>query len=137
MPEFARAYREARREALGQAIALTQRYAPLVVNTLAQVMMDDGANLYSTSGRPHRNLCSQWTRWPVRAGRSRLHFLHAERWGAATESRTAVWPSWERWRRWRRWRVTSQLVTRGVAIEATRGTRTPDLRLANAPLSAE
>ncbi len=42
-PEFARAYREARREAFGQAIALTQRYAPLAVNTLAQVMMDDGA----------------------------------------------------------------------------------------------
>ncbi len=42
-PEFSRAYREARREAFGQAIALTQRYAPLAVNTLAQVMMDDGA----------------------------------------------------------------------------------------------
>ena len=28
------------REAFGQAIALTQRYAPLAVNTLAQVMMD-------------------------------------------------------------------------------------------------
>ena len=42
-PEFARAYREARREAFGQAIALTQRYAPLAVNTLAQVMMDDDA----------------------------------------------------------------------------------------------
>ncbi len=42
-PTFARAYREARREAFGQAIALTQRYAPLAVNTLAQVMMDDGA----------------------------------------------------------------------------------------------
>ena len=42
-PEFARAYREARREAFGQAIALTQRYAPLAVNTLAQVMMDGAA----------------------------------------------------------------------------------------------
>ncbi len=42
-PEFARAYREARREAFGQAIALTQRYAPLAVNTLAQVMMDNNA----------------------------------------------------------------------------------------------
>ena len=42
-PEFARAYREARREAFGQAIALTQRYAPLAVNTLAQVMMNDNA----------------------------------------------------------------------------------------------
>ncbi len=42
-PEFSRAYRQARREAFGQAIALTQRYAPLAVNTLAQVMMDQGA----------------------------------------------------------------------------------------------
>ena len=42
-PEFARAYREARREAFGQAIALTQRYAPLAVNTLAQIMMNDSA----------------------------------------------------------------------------------------------
>ena len=42
-PEFSRAYREARREAFGQAIALTQRYAPVAVNTLVQVMMDDGA----------------------------------------------------------------------------------------------
>ena len=42
-PTFARAYREARREAFGQAIALTQRYAPLAVNTLAHVMMDNDA----------------------------------------------------------------------------------------------
>ena len=42
-PDFGRAYRKARREAFGQAIALTQRYAPLAVNTLAQVMMDQGA----------------------------------------------------------------------------------------------
>ena len=42
-PEFSRAYREARREAFGQAIALTQRYAPVAVNTLVQVMMDDSA----------------------------------------------------------------------------------------------
>ena len=42
-PTFARAYRNARREAFGQAIALTQRYAPLAVNTLAQVMMDNNA----------------------------------------------------------------------------------------------
>ncbi len=42
-PEFSRAYREARREAFGQAIALTQRYAPLAVNTLAQIMMDGSA----------------------------------------------------------------------------------------------
>ncbi len=39
-PAFSRAYRQARRDAFGQAIALTQRYAPLAVNTLAQVMMD-------------------------------------------------------------------------------------------------
>ncbi|MHC4447651.1 MAG: hypothetical protein ACYSXF_07725 [Planctomycetota bacterium] len=42
-PAFARAYRKARREAFGQAIALTQRYAPLAVNTLAQIMMDTAA----------------------------------------------------------------------------------------------
>ena len=38
--DFAAAYRRARREAFGQAIALTQRYAPVAVNTLAQVMLD-------------------------------------------------------------------------------------------------
>ncbi len=42
-PAFARAYRKARRDAFGQAIALTQRYAPVAVNTLVQVMMDDSA----------------------------------------------------------------------------------------------
>ncbi len=42
-PAFSRAYRQSRREAFGQAIALTQRYAPLAVNTLAQVMMDTDA----------------------------------------------------------------------------------------------
>ncbi len=42
-PIFSRAYRQARRDAFGQPIALTQRYAPLAVNTLAQVMMDDQA----------------------------------------------------------------------------------------------
>jgi hypothetical protein len=42
-PAFARAYRKARREAFGQAIALTQRYAPVAVNTLVQIMMDDAA----------------------------------------------------------------------------------------------
>ena len=42
-PGFARAYRDARREAFGQAIALTQRYAPLAVNTLAKVMSDANA----------------------------------------------------------------------------------------------
>ena len=42
-PAFSKAYHKARREAFGQAIALTQRYAPLAVNTLAQVMMDTSA----------------------------------------------------------------------------------------------
>ena len=42
-PDFSRAYRKARREAFGQAIALTQRYAPLAVNTLAKVMTDEDA----------------------------------------------------------------------------------------------
>jgi hypothetical protein len=42
-PAFSHAYRRARREAFGQAIALTQRYAPVAVNTLAQIMMDDAA----------------------------------------------------------------------------------------------
>ncbi len=42
-PDFSSAYRKARRQAFGQAIALTQRYAPLAVNTLAQVMMDQSA----------------------------------------------------------------------------------------------
>ena len=41
--DFSRAYRKARREAFGQAIALTQRYAPLAVNTLAHVMSDKDA----------------------------------------------------------------------------------------------
>ncbi len=42
-PEFAKAYRRARREAFGHAVALTQRYAPLAVNTLASVMSDKNA----------------------------------------------------------------------------------------------
>lgn len=42
-PAFLASYRKARREAFGQAIALTQRYAPLAVNTLAKVMSDTGA----------------------------------------------------------------------------------------------
>jgi hypothetical protein len=37
---FVDAYRRARREAFGQAIALTQRYAPMAVTTLAKVMND-------------------------------------------------------------------------------------------------
>ena len=39
-PDFDRAYRRARRDAFGQAIALTQRYAALAVQTLARVMTD-------------------------------------------------------------------------------------------------
>ncbi len=42
-PAFGNAYRRARREAFGHAIALTQRYAPLAVNTLASVMSDKDA----------------------------------------------------------------------------------------------
>ncbi len=38
--EFGTAYRKARREAIGHAIALTQHYAPLAVNTLATIMAD-------------------------------------------------------------------------------------------------
>ena len=38
--DFGRAYRKARREAFGHAIALTQHYAPLAVNTLATLMAD-------------------------------------------------------------------------------------------------
>jgi hypothetical protein len=40
---FKTAYRTARREAFSHAIALTQRYAPLAVQTLAKVMADDNA----------------------------------------------------------------------------------------------
>jgi len=42
-PVFMSAYRRARREAFSHAIALTQRYAPLAVQTLAKVMSDDSA----------------------------------------------------------------------------------------------
>ncbi|HRQ72377.1 MAG TPA: hypothetical protein PLU35_05040 [Phycisphaerales bacterium] len=42
-PAFRAAYRSARREAFGQAVALTQRYAPLAVTTLAQVLTDPAA----------------------------------------------------------------------------------------------
>ena len=42
-PEFAEAYRRARRETFAQAIAQTQRYAALAVNTLAKVMLDAAA----------------------------------------------------------------------------------------------
>src|SRR5690606_12384514 len=42
-PAFRSAYRQARREAFSHAIALTQRYAPLAVQTLGKVMADDSA----------------------------------------------------------------------------------------------
>ena len=42
-PTISRAYYKARRDAFSQAIGLTQRYAPLAVNTLAQVMADQAA----------------------------------------------------------------------------------------------
>ena len=41
---FARAYRAARRETFRHAIGLTQRYAPVAVQTLAQVLMDKTAS---------------------------------------------------------------------------------------------
>lgn len=43
MPHFVEAYRKARREAFNQAIALTQRYSALAINTLAKVMLDANA----------------------------------------------------------------------------------------------
>ena len=42
-PDFARAYRKARRNVFDQAIAVTQRLAGLAVNTLARVMSDANA----------------------------------------------------------------------------------------------
>lgn len=39
-PPFARAYRSARRVAFAQAIAVTQRYAPVALHTLAKIMSD-------------------------------------------------------------------------------------------------
>lgn len=39
-PVFSRAYRKARREAFAQAIAASQRYAPVAVQTLAKIMTD-------------------------------------------------------------------------------------------------
>ena len=42
-PEFARIYRRCRREAFSHAISLSQRFAPLAVNTLAQVLTDSEA----------------------------------------------------------------------------------------------
>ena len=42
-PVFARAYRRFRRDAFVQAVGLTQRYAPLAVNTLAKILTDTNA----------------------------------------------------------------------------------------------
>jgi pantoate kinase len=42
-PVFAAAFREARREAFAQAVGLTQRYAPLAVQSLAKMLTDDTA----------------------------------------------------------------------------------------------
>lgn len=42
-PAFGSAYREARRQAFRHAIALTQKYAPMAVATLAKVMADEQA----------------------------------------------------------------------------------------------
>ena len=42
-PTFARAYRRFRRDAFVQAVGLTQRYAPLAVNTLARILTDANA----------------------------------------------------------------------------------------------
>lgn len=39
-PEFAKAYREARRNAFEQAVAMTQRYATLAVQALARIVAD-------------------------------------------------------------------------------------------------
>lgn len=42
-PRFSSVYRRTRREAFGQAIALTQKYAPMAVQTLAKIMLDSSA----------------------------------------------------------------------------------------------
>lgn len=42
-PAFSRTYRNARRQAFSHAVALTQRYAPLAVQTLAKIMADTDA----------------------------------------------------------------------------------------------
>lgn len=44
-PEFAAAYRKARRQAFSQAIAMTQRYAPMAVQILAKVASDPSASM--------------------------------------------------------------------------------------------
>ncbi|HRQ73999.1 MAG TPA: hypothetical protein PLU35_13315 [Phycisphaerales bacterium] len=55
-PAFRAAYRSARREAFGQAVALTQRYAPLAVTTLAQILSDPTAP--SRAAHPCRSSCT-------------------------------------------------------------------------------
>ena len=42
-PHFERAYRKARKLAFRQAISLTQRYAPMAVQTLAKISTDQSA----------------------------------------------------------------------------------------------
>jgi hypothetical protein len=42
--KFRTAYRNARRQVFGQAIALSQKYTPIAVNVLAKVMTDPVAN---------------------------------------------------------------------------------------------
>lgn len=42
--DFKAALRDARREAFGQAIAMTVRYSPVAVQTLAKVLVDTGAS---------------------------------------------------------------------------------------------
>ena len=44
-PEFASAYRKARRQAFSQSIALVQRYAPMAVQVLAKVASDPTATM--------------------------------------------------------------------------------------------
>jgi len=43
-PRFANAYRRARRRAFGQAVALTQRYAVVAVQSLARIITDQSAS---------------------------------------------------------------------------------------------
>lgn len=40
-PEFSEAYRRARRQAFSQAIAMSQKYAPLALQALAKIVHDD------------------------------------------------------------------------------------------------
>jgi hypothetical protein len=40
-PAFGAAYRKARREAFAQAMAMSQKYAPMALQSLAQIVMDE------------------------------------------------------------------------------------------------